>query len=440
MAYFMLFCTVLFFLPLALLSTLSVSEPNHGGFSIDLIHRDSLFSSLQNSTAGYSDLISRALQRSKRRANYLAAATPTTDLIASGGEFLMKLSIGTLPFEVTGILDTSSVLSWMQCAPCQHCFTQKQPLFTPKKSLTYKAVAGNSKLCKSLGGKPSTSGENSCRYSLSYPDRYQSRGVIFTDTVAMKTTSGTPTSLPNLAFGCGFDNSANFKEASGVIGMGIGPSSLITQMDSMIGGKFSYCLVYNAYTNPKSSKMHFGSRAAVTGASVVSTALQIFKNSYALSLKGISVGTTRLVATTLLNSSSSYSSKIFSFFNHRIIVDSGTTLTHLPKNLYTSLETEMKKQMNLNPVADPERRLRLCYQMDDARIRGPIITLHFVGANVKLYPINNFVKVSKNVYCLGFVGDKGVAILGNLAQVNFLVGFDLKRKVVSFKRTDCSNQ
>lgn len=435
----MSFGTVLSFLPLALLSTLSVAESNHEGFSIDLIHRDSLFSSVQNSTAGYRNIINRALQRSKRRANYLAAASPTTDIIATGGEFLMRLSIGTPPFEVIGILDTSSVLSWMQCAPCQHCFIQKQPLFTPKKSSTYKEVVGNSKLCKSLGGKPSTSGENSCRYSSSYLERYQTRGVIFTDTVTMKTTSGTPTSLPNLAFGCGFDNTAKFKEASGVIGMGVGPGSLITQMDSVIGGKFSYCLVYNAYNNPKSSKMHFGGRAAVTGASVVSTPLQIFKNSYALSLKGISVGTTRLAESTLFNSSSSYSSKIFGFFNHRIIVDSGTTLTHLPKNLYTSLEAEMKKQMSLTPVADPERLQRLCYQMDDARIRGPIITLHFVGANVKLYPINNFLKVSKNVHCLGFVSDKGVAILGNLAQVNFLVGFDLKRKVVSFKRTDCSS-
>lgn len=443
----MSFRILLSFLLLAFLSTFSVSERNYDGFSVDLIHRDCLVSSLQNSTASYSNLINRALQRSKRRADYLASGTPTADVIASGGKFLVKLSVGTPPLEVSGILDTTSVLSWTQCTPCVHCFPQKQPLFTPKKSLTYKVVAGNSKPCISLGGQPSTLGDNSCRYSLFYLQRYHSRGIISSDTVTMKTTSGTPMSLPNMVFGCGYDNYAEFNEdASGVIGLGVGPSSLITQMNSVIGGKFSYCLVHNAYSNPKPSKMHFGSRGAVTGAAVVSTSMHIFKNSYALSLKGISLGNTRLVAATLSNSSS----KILGLFNRRMIVDTGNIGTHLPPKLYDSLEAAMRKQIKMEVHADPERLLRLCYKTDDsAGIRGPIVTLHFVGGNVKLYPINTFLKVSKdylkknvseNVHCLGFVPDKKVAVLGNLAQVNFLVGFDLGRKVVSFKRTDCSNQ
>ncbi|KAH6813018.1 nuclear matrix protein [Perilla frutescens var. frutescens] len=410
------------------------SNPSSDGFSIDLIYRDSLVSSLHNSTAGYSKLIKEALQRSKRRADYLASGTPTTDLIASGGEFLMKLSVGTPPSEIIGILDTSAVLSWTQCAPCDHCFPQKQPLFTPRNSSTYKVMPGNSKPCKSLGGMPSTSGDNTCRYSLFYLERYHSRGVISTDTVAIKTTSGTPTSQPNFVFGCGYDNVVEFKEASGVIGLGAGPSSLITQLNSVIGGKFSYCLVYNAHSNPKSSKMHFGSRAAVSGASVVSTGLQVFKNSYALTFKGMSVGNMKLGLASLSNSSS----KISGFFNQRIIVDSGTTLTYIPKNLYIALEAAMRKQMKLE--VHPDAMQRLCYKTPGGEVRGPMVTVHFVGANVKLYPINTFLKVSKNVHCLGFEPhrDGGVAILGNLAQVNFLVGFDLRGKAVSFKRTDCN--
>ncbi|XP_057800442.1 aspartic proteinase CDR1-like [Salvia miltiorrhiza] len=433
MAIFMSFRRVLSLFLLALFSTFSASEPNYDGFSIDFIHRDSLISSLQNSTASYSSLINRALQRSKRRADYLASGTPTADLIASSGEFLVKLSVGTPPVEVSVLLDTTSVLSWTQCAPCDHCFPQKQPLFTTKKSSTYKVVAGNSKPCKLLGGTPSTSGDNSCRYSLFYPQRYHSRGVISSDTFTMKTTSGMPMSLPNMVFGCGHDNYAEFKgDTSGVVGLGVGPSSLVTQMNSVIGGKFSYCLVPS---NAKPSKMHFGSRAAVTGAAVVSTAMHVFKNSYALSLKGISVGNTRLAAATLSNSSN-----ILGFFNQRMIVDTGTIATHLPTKLYNSLEAAMRKQMKVDVVADPERLLRLCYKTADGGIRGPIVTLHFVGANVKLYPINTFLKVSKNVDCLAFEPDKRVATLGNLAQINFFVGFDLERKLVSFKRTDCTNQ
>ncbi|XP_042016760.1 aspartic proteinase CDR1-like isoform X3 [Salvia splendens] len=198
--------TVLSFLLLALLATCYVSLLNYDGFTIDMIHRDSLVSSLQNSKPSNRNLLYGALQRSKRRADYLASGTPTADVLPSGGEFLVKLSVGTLPFEVSGILDTTSSLSWTQCAPCTKCFPQKQPLFTPNKSSSYKVVAGNSKACKSLGGTPSTSGDNLCRYSLLYQLKYHSRGVLSSDTITMKTTSG------------------------------VGPSSLITQMNPVTGG------------------------------------------------------------------------------------------------------------------------------------------------------------------------------------------------------------
>ncbi|KAG6400546.1 hypothetical protein SASPL_137386 [Salvia splendens] len=193
-AIFMSLHTVLSFLLLALLATCYVSLLNYDGFTIDMIHRDSLVSSLQNSKPSNRNLLYGALQRSKRRADYLASGTPTADVLPSGGEFLVKLSVGTLPFEVSGILDTTSALSWTQCAPCTKCFPQKQPLFTPNKSSSYKVVAGNSKACKSLGGTPSTSGDNLCRYSLLYQLKYHSRGVLSSDTITMKTTSGAPTS------------------------------------------------------------------------------------------------------------------------------------------------------------------------------------------------------------------------------------------------------
>lgn len=378
---------------------------------------------------------------SKRRADYLASGTPTADVLPSGGEFLVKLSVGTPPFEVSGILDTTSALSWTQCVPCTNCFPQKQPLFTPNKSSSYKVVAGNSKSCKSLGGTPSTSGDNSCRYSLSYQVKHHSRGVLSSDTITMKTTSGAPASLPNMVFGCGYDNSADTGvDASGVIGLGVGPSSLITQMNSVTGGKFSYCLVPNAHSNPKPSKMHFGSRAAVTGASVVTTAMQIVKNSYAVTLKGISVGTTRLLASAL--SDPPYSSKIFGFSDQKMIVDTGTIATRIPVKLYESLEAAMRKQINMDAHPDPDSLQRLCYKTPGRSMLAPIVTLHFAGANVKLYPVNTFLNASnsKDVHCLAFQPDKRVAILGNLAQVNFLVGFDLGRKLVSFKQTDCTNQ
>ncbi|KAK4397485.1 Aspartyl protease AED1, partial [Sesamum angolense] len=151
--------------------------------------------------------------------------------------------------------------------------------------------------------------------------------------VTISSTSGTPISQHNFGFGCGYENLGNFNEASGVIGLGAGPGSLVNQMNSVIGGKFSYCVLSQSdIKNYRSSRIHFGSNCVVSGASIVSTGLHIFRNSYTLRFKGISVGKKKLAMTRLSNSLSL--SKILGFFNEPIIIDSGTVLTHLPKKLY----------------------------------------------------------------------------------------------------------
>ncbi|GER45164.1 eukaryotic aspartyl protease family protein [Striga asiatica] len=433
MAVHMSLCIVLAVLFSVFLSAFSFAELSNAGFTVDLIHIDSI-SQQKNSTSIYWDLVNRAIQRSKNRADRLAfrsfvSAVPEADLVASDGDFLMKLSLGEPAVEIRGVIDTSSALSWTQCGPSDHSFTQILPLFIPKSSSTYKSVPGSSNLCKSLGGRPSIVGDNTCRYSVNYLHGSYSHGTISTDTLRTNSGSTSPMILlRNFTFGCSYENVGKFKpEATGVISLGGGPASFIAQMNSVIGGKFSYCLLYQGQRVLKSSKMHFGSKALVSGADVVSTGLQILRNSYALKFKGISVGKSKLAA----------SSKILGLFSERIIIDPGTVLTHLPRKIYEPLEAAMKKEIKFELV-QPKDVLRLCYKTVDGKMRAPIVTVHFVGAAVRLYPVNTFIKVSQYVHCLGFVPHDGVAIFGNLAQVNFLVGYDLRRKMVSFKQTDCS--
>lgn len=426
------------------LPAFSLTELTNDGFSIDLIHRDSSISPLYNSTATHWDRISKAIQRSKTRADSFAfrsfaKGTPSPELIVSSGDFLMKLNLGARLSEINGIVDTTSAFSWIQCEPCVRCFRQSVPLFKPSSSPSYKVVPGKSKLCKDLGGRDSILGGNTCRYSLYYLNSSSSHGTISSDILRINSTSGSPVVREGFVFGCGFENVGKFNshETCGVISMGSGPGSLITQMDTVIGGKFSYCLLSHEHSNSRSSKMHFGNKALVSGSGVVSTALHFFKSSYAARFKGVSVGKMKLATLTDLSSNSSSSSKILGFLNQRIIIDSGTMLTHLPKKIYQPLEEGMKKEIKLENVGR-RKVLRLCYKTPDGKMRGPVVTVHFVGADLKLSSVNTFLKVSANVHCLAFVPYDGVAMLGNLAQINFLVGYDIKRKTVSFKQTDCA--
>ncbi|KAM1140125.1 hypothetical protein ACFX19_040930 [Malus domestica] len=118
-----------------------------------------------------------------------------------------------------------------------------------------------------------------------------------------------------------------------------------------------------------------------------------------------------------------------------MMIDSGTTITTLPTKLYQSFETAIRKAIHLEVTKDPTGILRLVKTKPE--IDAPIVTVHFRGADVKLKSVNTFVRVREDVVCLAFSPTNDVGIYGNVAQMNFLVGFDLQERTLSFKATDC---
>ncbi|CAK9144817.1 unnamed protein product [Ilex paraguariensis] len=390
----------------------SVTEAAHNGgfFTVDLIHRDSPKSPFHNPSLTPSQRLNNALQRSFNRVQHFRLWSPqlaSADIIPTQGAFLMKISLGTPPVEIMAFADTGSDLIWTQCKPCDECFDQKSPLFNPISS-SYKAIPCGSRQCQSL--QDTYCVENSCQYDQGYGDSSSTSGDLATETVRLGSTSATglQVSLPNTIFGCGHENELAFSIAgSGIVGLGGGSVSLISQMGASIGGKFSYCLVSMSAQNTKSSKMIFGG-------------------------SGISVGDKRL---NLYNSTTpSNASK-----DGNIIIDSGTTMTVLPSDLYHRLELAVKNVIKLPTIKDPEELLHLCYSnLADKDI--PIIAVHFRGADLKLNPLNTFARTSSSSRCLAFAPDDDLSIYGNMAHMNFLVGYDLQKKTVSFKPTDCRRQ
>ncbi|KZV54193.1 hypothetical protein F511_29869 [Dorcoceras hygrometricum] len=437
------FFIVASFLFLPPFSIAEVTDQNDG-FSVDLIRIESIISRKRNSSATRWDHVNNAILRSKNRADK-GSGFPSLNAqlkrrMIADGDFVMRLSIGTPPTEIMGLVDTGGNLLWTLCQSCAPpCPKQNRAVFAPERSSTYKNLIRNNRLCVYLnGGKISSRfGRDPCRYELSYYGNFLSFGVISSDTVTLNTSSGPPVSRQNIAFGCATNNQGHFnwKSLSGVIGLGAGPGSLITQMKDVIGGKFSYCLVPHTKTKYGPSKMYFGNQALVSRLPwTISTGLHIYKNTYyAARFKGLSVDGMKLAT----------GSRFPSLFNDRIIIESGTILTYLPRKYYNPLELAISKRMELRyEVAyNPDRELKVCYRSKDDYIEAPVVTLHFVGVDtdLKLSPRNTFIKVADDVHCLGIVPhDDITATLGNLAQDNFLVGFDLNRQTVSFKSTDCS--
>ncbi|XP_057510803.1 aspartic proteinase CDR1-like [Actinidia eriantha] len=410
------------------LSSLSNFESKHVGFSVDIIHRDSPLSPFYNSSLTPVEWLNNAFQRSAERVKYftLALQSGSSPLIPSEGEYLMQFGIGTPPYSTLAIVDTGSDLTWTQCLPCKKCFTQKSPLFNPTSSSTYKVAPCCSKPCQTL--KNSTCSNGACRYTYSYADNSYTRGALATETITLGSAS-----LPGIIFGCGNDNGGTYGAASGIVGLGTGPISLISQTSSAIGSKFSFCLVSMSSQNTKPGKLNFGGNAIVSGSGVVSTPLIIRDTFYFLTLEGLTVGHERLE----FYSSSSSPNGFAASGNGNIIIDSGTTWTLVPPDLYSRLESSVRLAVGAKPVPDPQRLFSLCYRSSD-NITFPIITAHFTNADVKLNPVNTLLRTSTGLMCLAFAPINDIPIYGNVAQINFLVGYDLTKKTLSFKPTDCA--
>ncbi|KAK7860466.1 aspartic proteinase cdr1 [Quercus suber] len=390
----------------------SLIEASSGGFSVDLIHRDSPNSPFYNPSETPSQRIAKAVRRSISLVNRfkptssLSTNAAQSDISSNGGEYLLKYSVGTPPVEILGFADTSTDLIWLQCEPCSICYNQTAPIFYPKKSSTYKKASCSSAQCQSLPHSSSSGGNNSsCQYSMDYYDGSSSDGDLAVDTLTLGSTTSRPVPLPKTIIGCGYDNE-RFTNAngSGVIGLGRGAISLASQPGSSIGGKFSYCLIPFTSHGNTTSKLNFGSNAVVAGSGAVSTPLILGQDSYYyITLEAISVGRKRI---DLTNASESGNLE-----KGNIIINSGITVTSLPEQLYP----------------------------DDFRI--PSITAHFTGADVELSSNTTFISVNEEVVCLAFVPADDLqpaTFFGNLAQSNLLVGIDVLNETVSFKPTDCT--
>ena len=97
----------------------------------------------------------------------------------------------------------------------------------------------------------------------------------------------------------------------------------------------------------------------------------------------------------------------------------------------------MKESVSEEPIK--YSFLRLCYKKVESWDRNvPNVTFHFTGADVDLPPAVTFLEMEKDLVCLMILPSNEFPTLGSLSQVNLLVGYDLVKKEVSFKRADCT--
>ncbi|KAE9459694.1 hypothetical protein C3L33_08388, partial [Rhododendron williamsianum] len=384
---------------LSLLSLLSLSPPSHSltpssspctapdhSSNLQVFHVSSPCSPFkpppQQQPTSWQDSILQIQSQDQDRLQYLSslAATGRKSVvpIASGRQivqsatYVVRAKIGTPAQTFLMAVDTSNDAAWVPCSGCVGC--PSSTLFSSGKSTSFKPL----------------------------------------DTITLATDA-----VPGYTFGCIQKATGNSVPPQGLLGLGRGPLSLLSQTQSLYQSTFSYCL-----PSFKSANFSGSLRLGPKSQPIRIKYTQLLRNPrrsslYYVNMIGVRVG--------------------------RKIVDipPSTVFSRLVQPVYTAVRDEFRRRVipkNL-PVSSLGG-FDTCYNV---AIVPPTITLMFTGMNVTL-PADNFLihSTAGSTTCLALAAsptdgvNSVLNVIANMQQQNHRVLFDVPNSRLGVSRETCT--
>ncbi|KAK4397750.1 Aspartyl protease family protein 2 [Sesamum angolense] len=378
-------------------------------------------------------------------------ATLESGVSLGSGEYFMDVFIGTPPKHFSLILDTGSDLNWIQCVPCYDCFEQNGPYYDPKESSSFRNISCNDPRCHLVSSpdppQPCKGENQSCPYYYWYGDSSNTTGdfAVETFTVNLTALSGKQEfrKVENVMFGCGHWNRGLFHGAAGLLGLGRGPLSFSSQLQSLYGHSFSYCLVDRNSNTSVSSKLIFGEdKALLSHPELNFTTLVGGKDNpvdtfYYVHIKSVVVGGEVLNIPEETWSLSSEGAG-------GTIIDSGTTLSYFADPAYKIIKEAFVKKVKGYPVVEDFPILDPCYNVSGVdKPELPSFGLVFADGAIWNFPVENyFIRLDPDdIVCLAILGTprSALSIIGNYQQQNFHILYDTKQSRLGFAPTKCAD-
>ncbi|KAK7304987.1 hypothetical protein VNO77_42884 [Canavalia gladiata] len=378
-------------------------------------------------------------------------ATLESGVSLGSGEYFMDVFIGTPPKHFSLILDTGSDLNWIQCVPCYACFEQNGPYYDPKDSSSFKNITCHDPRCQLVSSpdppQPCKVEKQSCPYFYWYGDSSNTTGdfALETFTVNLTTPKGKPELkiVENVMFGCGHWNRGLFHGAAGLLGLGRGPLSFASQLQSLYGHTFSYCLVDRNSNSSVSSKLIFGEDKELLNhpnlnfTSFVGGKENPVDTFYYVQIKSIMVGGEVL--------------KIPKETWHLspeggggTIIDSGTTLTYFSEPAYDIIKKAFMSKIKGYPLVESFLPLKPCYNVSGVeKMELPEFGILFADGAMWDFPVENyFIQIEpEDIVCLAILGTprSALSIIGNYQQQNFHILYDMKKSRLGFAPMKCAD-
>ncbi|KAK7276747.1 hypothetical protein RIF29_17893 [Crotalaria pallida] len=382
-------------------------------------------------------------------------ATLESGVSLGSGEYFIDVFIGTPPKHFSLILDTGSDLNWIQCVPCLACFEQSGPYYDPKDSDSFKNISCHDPRCQLVSSpdppyKPCKVENQSCPYFYWYGDSSNTTGDFALETFTVNLTAPSGKSefkrVENVMFGCGHWNRGLFHGAAGLLGLGRGPLSFASQLQSLYGHSFSYCLVDRNSNTSVSSKLIFGEdkellshpnlnfTSFVGGGKENNNSVDTF---YYVQIKSVMVGGEVLKIpeeTWHLSEEGAGGS----------IIDSGTTLTYFAEPAYEIIKEAFMKKIKGYQLVEGFPPLKPCYNVSGIeKIELPDFGILFADGATWDFPVENyFIQIEPDdVVCLAILGTprSALSIIGNYQQQNFHILYDMKNSRLGYAPMKCAD-
>lgn len=391
--------------------------------------------------SGWTDIVLEMASTDPARLAYLsslvASRRPTKVPVASGhhfniGNYVVRVKLGTPGQSMFMVLDTSSDTAFVPSAGCSGC--PSSVVFSPAASSTHAALECAAALCSAVHGISCPSNGISaasapCSFNQSYGSDSSFAATLSHDSLWLAGDV-----IPGYAFGLVRAVSGKSLPPQGLLGLGRGPLSLLSQSGSLYSGVFSYCL--------PSFKSYYFSGSLKLGPLGQPKRLRttpLLRNPhrpslYYANLTGISVGKVMVRVDPKHLAFDPYSGA-------GTVIDSGTVITRFVEPVYAAIREEFRKQ-----VSGPFSSLGAfdtCFAATSEAMAPPV-TFHFEGLDLLLPMENSLIHSSVgSLACLSMAAapnnvNSVLNVIANLQQQNLRILFDVANSRLGISRELCN--
>ncbi|XVF40935.1 hypothetical protein PTKIN_Ptkin01aG0240600 [Pterospermum kingtungense] len=368
--------------------------------------------------------------KDQARLQYLSSLVAKKSVvpIASGRQivqsptYIVRAKIGTPPQTMLMAMDNSNDAAWIPCTGCLGC---SSTVFDNAISTTFKTLDCQAAQCKQAPNP--TCGGSACVFNMTYGGSSIAANLS-QDTITLATDP-----VPDYTFGCLQKTTGNSVPPQGLLGLGRGPLSLLSQTQDLYQSTFSYCL-------PSFRSLNFSGslRLGPVGQPLRIKFTPLLKNPrrpslYFVNLIGIRVGR-KIVdippGAIAFNPTTGAGT----------IIDSGTVFTRLVAPAYIAVRDEFRRRVNIANVTSLGG-FDTCYSVP---IVAPTVTFMLAGMNVTLPEDNLLIhSTAGSITCLAMASapdnvNSVLNVIANMQQQNHRILFDVPNSRLGVSRELCT--